>query len=230
MLEFHNRLKEWVVVNNDYNEQNRLQWMEVQEKLFLSALPKRVIWEKIEDIVKVLNILGSIPELNHMFYPEGGGMDLQKASISSVEPGCIELHTGIAEIIKPRRLLFESFGDDAEWNYFRLELRQLASSEPYKDRKNDFEFEEVVELNPGVYVNRWHWDENEYDGEPLPPSARLVMRHTKGAFVVFSKTSSYNQDPSTYDGRHNRMTTSKFRTYIEKSIQHIKRQKKQSVN
>jgi hypothetical protein len=206
MSEFHAKLKEWLRVNADYEKQNRLQWREAQEKLFPAAIPKRVIWESIGDIVTILNLLGSIPQLNHMFYPDGGGMDLKKAELSTMEEGCIEMYTGFTEIVKPKRLLFESFGDDTEWNYFRLECRRLTPSKPYAGRSREYEAEEVVELEPGVYIDRRHWDKNEYKGEPLPSSARLVVRHTKGSFVVFQKTSIYNRNPDTYDGRHNKVS------------------------
>ena len=48
----------------------------------------------MEDIINVLNIIGSIPNLNHMFYPGGGGMDLLKVELAT-EPDCIALYTGL---------------------------------------------------------------------------------------------------------------------------------------
>ena len=50
-----------------------------------------------------------------------------------------------------------------------------------------------------------------------------------GDFVIFSKMSFYNHASSTYDGRHNQMTTDEFREYIAqkvKSAQEILQDKK----
>jgi hypothetical protein len=37
-------------------------------------------------------------------------------------------------------------------------------------------------------------------------------------------TTTYNLTPSTYDGRHNKMTTDQFRDYIQKSVESLKEQ------
>lgn len=81
--------------------------------------------------------------------------------------------------------------------------------------------EEVLEVNPGVYEDRGYWESNNlgYDEEgkeiPLPRDARIVTRKFNGgAFVIFPKFSAYNQVSSTYDGRHNTMSSESFHKYI----------------
>src|SRR5665648_91318 len=52
----------------------------------------------------------------------------------------------------------------------------------------------------------------------LPKNARVVSRYFTGSFVIFAKSSPYNKNHVTYDARHDRMNSKKFRQYIEKCI------------
>ena len=230
IIDFINSLEEWIYLNDDFYERNLEQWFEIQNKLFPTAFPKRVVWEKIDDIIKILKIICSYNSLNHMFYPDGGGMDLEDARISN-EDGCIELDFGIIDIIKPKRLIFESFDYDPEWNYFRLELNELKPSiphniedgeEPYEKR---YDHEGVSEIYPAVY-DKYEIVEyrSEYKelGYEIPDSARQVSRWFRGSFVIFNKSSVYNQTSSTYDGRHNKMSTEDFREYIQRNVDRFK--------
>lgn len=221
----------------DFIERNKKDWIEIQEKIFHTGLPERKEWNNRNEIVNVLKIIGSIRNSNHMFFPRGGGLDVEGADIS-VEDNCIEINTGgLIEILKPSRLIFHSFNADPQWNYFRIETLNLEPSGIYEDKdysdeenesspeenlSNFYSDEELCELSPGVYISSIYWDEGEYDGEKLPTSARVVTRHFKGSFVIFQKTSIYNRNSSTYDGRHNKMTDEEFRNYIQYTINHIK--------
>lgn len=199
----------------DYKEKNKQDWKNVIIDLFPSGIPEKCEWTKLEDIISILNAVGSIKNLNHMFYPTGGGLDLTGATKSN-ENGCIELHTGgLFDVIKPKSLIFEKMSEDNEWSYFRIETNQLEPSGVYKE--TDGNYEEVTELEPNNYVNRNVWDANEYQGKPLPKGARVVSRYFKGSFVIFRKTSIYNSISSTYDGRHSKMSTDEFKEYIHKA-------------
>ena len=82
-----------------------------------------------------------------------------------------------------------------------------------------FGSEEVVLVAPGIYANRVAWDENEYEGEHLPESARLVDRFFVGKpFVIFAKESTYNQtsEPDAYDAQHAEISATQFKEYIKK--------------
>jgi len=217
MRAFIERLDLWKELNNDWKKRNPIEWQELQKQLFPTAMPQRVIWENLNDIVYILNLIGSIRALNHMFYPTGGGMDLEGAKLG-LEPNTIELIIDVnyADIVKPKRLIFESFNADTKWNYFRIETGEL---EPTKIRSVYKDSEELIEIEPLHYIDRSYWDEGYYDGERIPSSARLVTRFMKGDFVIFSKISFYNHAPSTYDGRHNQMTTDEFREYIAEKVE-----------
>ncbi len=86
-----------------------------------------------------------------MFYPGGGGMDLMGARIGR-EPKTIELLVDENEkyvgLVKPRKLVFESFGFDMEWNYFRLENDELVPSGVYE--RTLYNHEELLEIEPLV--------------------------------------------------------------------------------
>lgn len=226
ITEFINWLEDWRVLNDDFHERNLEQWFEIQTKLFPTAFPKRVIWEKIEDIIKVLKTVSSYDSLNHMFFPGGGGLDLEDVRIST-EDNCIELDFQIVDIVKPKRLLFESFDFDPEWNYFRLELNELKPAivyetaegeDPYEKR---YDHEGVSEIAPGEYANYDLVENRDYYNEigyEIPDTARHVTRWFRGAFVIFNKRSVYNLTSSTYDGRHNVMSTDEFRDYIQRNV------------
>lgn len=235
--EFIHSLEEWKLLNGNFQERNLAQWFEIQTKLFPTSFPKRVIWEDNEDIIKILKVIGSYDDMNHMFYPNGGGLDLEDARLSQ-EQGCIELDFGgLIDIVKPKRLIFESFGFDPEWNYFRLELDNLEPSDVYKkDGKDDAWYKEqmhesVSELYPAQYDN-YELVEHKYDyremGYDIPDSARQVSRWFEGSFVIFNKSSTYNHTSSTYDGRHNSMSTDEFRKYIQDWINKTGAYKKNS--
>jgi hypothetical protein len=187
------------------------EWESIIREVFTNGIPKFAEWDKNDEIIKVLKKIGSFKNSNHLFYPDGGGMDLDGAS-KSHERNCIEINTGFNEILSPRNLTFHSF-DNLEWSYFRLELNSLPQTKVYS---YDVEFgEELCELEPLHYVKREHWDENEYNEEPLPNGSRLVERRLKGSLVIVGKMSAYNAYSNTYDGRHNKYSDSEFREYIE---------------
>ena len=196
-----------------FDERNKQEWIKVLDELFPSGTPKNHTWTDLDEIVFVLNKISSVDNLNHMFYPSGGGMDIENARISN-ENDCIEIYNGIADLLKPKSLIFESF-DDKLWSYFRIETEELKPSDVYEELSSSFE--ELTEIDE-KYFSRIYWDEGQYKGEKLPASARLLTRHLKGSFVIFAKSSYYNKNSRTYDARHNNMTSSEFREYIESVI------------
>jgi serine/threonine-protein kinase len=219
MASFASRLREWIRISDRFHEHNRLQWVETQRGIFPATVPARAIWENLDDIVVMLNILGETSNLNHAFFPDGGGLDFMHASLSNLEPGCIELlMDNIVFLVKPAKLMFESFSDDPQWNYFRLETGDLKPSGVYSDVPYDLLHEELTEVGGEFYADRSCWDEGSYEGNPLPDGSRVIIRYLGGAFVIFQKTSIYNKIPNTYDGRHNKMDADQFRAYIASAV------------
>ncbi|MBU4524054.1 MAG: protein kinase [Desulfomicrobium sp.] len=212
------RLEEWLGVARDFHTRNLAEWTELTQKLFPLGAPTRSTWLQIDSICSVLAEISKVKALNHMFYPTGGGNTIIGVSRAG-EEGMIALHIDekIAEILKPAKLTYESFGEDTSWSYFRLEAAPVEPSgvENAVDYKGISEG--LTEIVSGVYAPYFCWSNNEFDGEPLPDSARPICRFLKGSFVFFSTRSVYNRDSGTYDARHDKMTEEEFRSYIERN-------------
>ena len=227
-------LQDWKLLAENFHERNLEQWFEIQAKLFPTSIPTRVIWEDINDIIKVLKIVTTYDNLNHLFFPDSGGMDLEDVRLSH-EENCIELDFQLIDIVKPKRLLFESFGYDHEWNYFRLEADELEPSGAYDDEVDEDssntkrDREDVTEVYPGQYEtydfleSSMYREQEDYEYE-RPKEMRHVTRWFRGSFVIFCKRSTYNRSRSTYDGRHNKMTSDEFREYIQGNINYLKQE------
>ncbi|RAR57128.1 serine/threonine-protein kinase [Paraburkholderia unamae] len=214
------RLQEWLAICRDFHTRNLTEWTELTRKLFPLGAPNRSTWEDVDAICLVLAEIAKIPALNHMFYPTGGGNTITAVS-TAAEDGMIALHIGekMVEILRPAKLTFESFGNDMNWSYFRLEAAQVAPSGVKGAISRERTYEALTEISPGHYVPYECWDHNEYNGEPLPDSARPASRYLSGAFVFFSTRSTYNGDGRTYDARHNKMSEAEFRAYIARHAQ-----------
>jgi len=194
---------------------NAFEWLELQRRLFPVAIPNRATWEELGAITDVLNKVGK-PNLNHMLFPFGGGMDLIGAEASDREPGCIELLTdGSVYLVKPVRLIFDSFRTEPQWSYFWLETRQLGSSGIYPDLAPNSYKEELIDVGD-EYVPWSCWEADSFEGEPLPEDARKMARCLRpGNFLIVQKTCPYNRDGKTYDARHNKMSVDEFRIYLD---------------
>jgi hypothetical protein len=190
----------------------------VQKQLFPSGTPTRAIWEQTGAIVSILAQLSATDDLNHMFFPYGGGMNLLNAK-HSYEAECIEMDVGWTLVVKPKRLVFESFDFEEEWNYFRLETSGLTPTGYYEKVGNR---EPLTEVAPATYSDIRCWEFNDYNGKDLPQGARQVIRSLEGgSFVIFQNLSRYNEIGDTYDARHNKMSTDEFRTYIGKAVRGV---------
>lgn len=213
--EFRDTLIKWKELNRDFERRSKSEWLDIQKKLFPSAMPRRVIWENIHDIVMVLNILGEHRRVNHTLFPSRGGLDLEGAKLSC-ETGCIELHfDGGIYIVKPKLLIFESFYGHSDWTYFRLETGGLKLIGKYKHSMPD---EGLTEIEPCLYTNYECYAFDDFNGERLPASARQIVRVSQGSFLICLTTGIYNRIPATYDGRHNKVSVDEFRSYIERMI------------
>lgn len=217
---FITTLEEWRDINDDFDTRNGHEWREVAEKIFPLGAPTRAQWNDRRQICAVLNAAASNSNLNHMFYPTGGGMTLLEADLAP-EADMIQLKVSerMYEICGPERLLFESYPGQPEWNYFRLELRPIYPALEGQAVGYLKTSEELTEVFPGVYAPLEDWFQNEHAGEKLSDAARRVNRLSGGSFVIFSTSSVYNRVSDTYDGRHNTMSSDEFRAYIHRNAE-----------
>ncbi len=199
----------------EFEIQNAQEWIKIQAALFNNNMPEYREWVDKSEIIKVLNLIGKIKDSNHVLFPTSGGLDLEGAK-NSYEKGCIELDFKYTYIVKPSRLLFQAFKDKPEWNYFWLETEELTPSGIYEYDNEPFETEEVLELSQGYYISMAHEETKEYNGEELPKTARIVIRASKGAYLIVQKSGPYNDNPLTYDGFHNTMDYKEFYQFITK--------------
>lgn len=197
-------------------------------------------------IIEILNAVGTDEAANHTFFPSSGGQDLVGAKASH-EEGLIELtfEGRSTYIVNPESLTFHQAGENPEWWYFRLNTKPFKATGIYKETKPvehvfqsetdkqvawsmSYYGEEVLELRDGEYVDRAFWDMNqlgydEYgDPIPLPDGARIVDRGIKGgAYVIFPKYSLYGRASSTYDARHNKVSDDEFRSAINRIVSEL---------
>jgi serine/threonine-protein kinase len=207
-----------------FPDQNVLDWRDAIQRIFKGNRPKSNSWIKPDEIVEVLSHVVQ-ENLNHCYFPTGGGMDLEDVR-PSAEEGCIELiWTGrMAAIIRPRILQFEYFPGFPSLSYFRIEadlLKPVGGIEP------DAMYERLTEISPGEYREAWVWDSgclgcDESGAEiPLPDDARKISRYFRGSFAVFAKGSLYNRlsDPcDAYDANHHKLGAKDFREFISTLI------------
>lgn len=213
--EMKNKFEEWIQINASWSKENLIQWQEIQEQLFPTIIPTHAEWKNVEDIVNVLRLLGKYDSLNHMFFPDSGGLDLTNATIS-YESDCIELICGeLIYIVKPKKLSFEFINDEAEWNYFLLETENLK---PIVQQEQDEYSEEIYETSPAQYISLEEFENMpKTDIDRIKP--RQICRYLKGSFVFFHKDSIYNKEVSKYGGEHDRMTSGDFHDAIVKYAQ-----------
>ncbi|PKL82810.1 MAG: serine/threonine protein kinase [Ignavibacteriae bacterium HGW-Ignavibacteriae-3] len=212
---------------NQFITENKKQWKSFLQKLFSDNIPETQVWTDKNDIIYILQRIGSMHNMNHLFLPHFGGLDLTGCQLSH-EEGCIELVFGErVYVVKPATLTFNSFGsDEYGWAYFRLETNTLKPTGVYDSLFSVKE--ELTEISPLEYVNRSVWDDRYYgydengDSKPFPNYVRLVTRLLSGSVVIFAKSSLYNANPDTYDARHNKMSAVEFHEHIEAAIESMK--------
>lgn len=167
---------------------------------------------------------------NHTLLPTGGGNDFGSVGLSR-EPGCLEFSLGVelVYLVKPQKLTLERIPEAPGESFLLLELAELRPSGVYELNELTHPTlrrrEELLEVEPGAYVERSVWDQGnlgfDHDGSeiPLPDSARLVVRWFNGQMLFVAKGSMWNSDNATYDGRHDRMTPADIRGIIVRSLQ-----------
>ena len=215
------------------------EWGKCLRRVFAGAVPRKCSWDTPDAIVVALAGIAH-PDLNHVFLPASGGMDLTGSKLSGSEDQCIELELGHTHILRPSKLVFERPTDQLEWAYFWLEAHPLPPTdvgaqedtddpESMSARRRSETLEELTEVHPGRYGPRTYLEQGFYDvdGEEqrLPRTARLVTRYLKGSFVIFAKSSGYNTGSGPYDAQHVRMGATAFRQHIAgRILDSIKRQ------
>lgn len=221
--------------HKQFRQKHLPKWEKLMKELFPYGIPEVCTWTSLSEIVEVLNFVGERSvnerELNHMFFPSSGGLDLTGATFS-VENQCIELHSdGLFYIAKPKSLSFYSVNHNPDWMYFRLDTYDLKPSGVYEEISEEAIREDVTEVAPGVYEHIGIWEYGYYqypdvdEDVRLREDARVVTRFLKGSFVIFCKASLYNIIRGKYDAykaRHNQMSADQFYRHIKDMANELK--------
>ena len=222
MQEFKETLVQWYEITENNSAKEESSWGFLQKLLFGYAVPEVACWSDLDDIINILNIIGSSPTSNHMMLPGGGGYDFVCAE-KATESGCMLIHDDISfevpSVVKPARLYCVSYPNDWRWNFFYLQLERLSPIEAETQAKHEY----LVEDTPGHYVTGENAQYGVYDydpGEPYPEGYRIVNRYYEGSFLFVMKFGPYNSVHSTYDGRHSRMEFIQFHSHVNK-LRHI---------
>lgn len=170
---------------DDGNRDLRLEWATLVNGLFNGSVPTNAEWTAPADIVNVLNAISSA--VNHMFYPDGGGMDIRGARLNG--KGELEWATddhgldSFVHVAVPVKITFWNPGPTDHEANFMLEVGALLQEGDYVG--HDGYAEELAEFSDGTFAPRSAWD----DGQ----GTRLVIRYVRpGRFAIFGKGSLYN--------------------------------------
>lgn len=176
----------------DRQKQLRDEWQSVLSKLFNQGIPETAEWHRPSDIVDVLNAISS--KTNHMFYPNGGGMDVLEAQLDNQDnlewAPSEEGLKRMAYVANPLKLSFWNPGPYGHEAHFKLEVGTLA---PVQSSSSGT-VEELTEIYPGQYESLAAWESGvTSSGADLDEAARRVTRFlTPSSFVIFGKGSVYN--------------------------------------
>lgn len=213
----------------NFGDQNVLDWRASVAGIFNAKKPTSKSWTDLDEIISAIRRVAE-PNLNHCFFPGGGGMDLVEVA-KSHEMDCLELRWSqrSASVLKPKELRLEVFPGFPSLSYFRLQSDYLKPWSKDIDPAIQIS-EELAELSPLDYRDRWVFDEGYYDHDdcgnevPIPQDTRIITRYFGGSFVFFAKGSIYNRREGKFDGynaQHNKMSADKFRRFIADLIREV---------
>lgn len=218
--EFKTELLRWEKEEDNKFLAEETEWNFLENKIFPNGIvPESSKWTDLEDIIKIFNLFTFVDATSHIFFPDGGGLNLQKV-IKSPENNCMYL---IVEgnsylVLSPKCLYYEKFSDK-KWNYFLLELNELQPVFPEKLYREQY-CEELCEDIAAHYVcaDDFNYGVYSYEfGTPLPKGAKKIQRYFKGRFLVVFGNGYYNAISGTYDARHSDAPIPEdFHKYISK--------------
>lgn len=197
-------MREYTESEKTFRKENLQLWNEKLLEVFNGKIPIHYEWDNIFQIKNIINEI-SVKNLNHMLYPDGGGLDIVGCDISSRKGNLLEIMTEVPNVCMPRQLVFDSINMEPEWSYFRLELNNMNPSGCYS---SDIRFfEEVYESMDGRF--------EPYNDFIPDGNFRHIARLLKGTLLIVPKSCYYNNLSFTYDGIHNKYNHVSFRTIME---------------
>jgi hypothetical protein len=200
-------------VEKNFLEQCKIEWKELEFTLFNEYTPNEVCWENDNDICVILNLIGKRRQLNHLFFPSGGGLDVEGQS-KPINNGFIEVKLGSTFYqFKPIYLKFYSVNNNPEYNFFGIECENVQPKFPKYARSYIEDLIEIEKAGEITYVSDLS-DESEENIETN--NARKICRVLGGKLLITSKKSVWNMIPDSYSGLHNNYEFDSFRDMLLK--------------
>lgn len=187
--EFTQQLEFWLSSNENFQIRNPYEWETALLVIFPNGIPTYCEWNNPEHILSVLKVLTNYDNLNHFFYPKGGGDDMKTVEYNLLSRSFI---LNGDDVLTVERLIFQSLGE-AEWSYFRLVVEK---TEPNTDNVYEAQEEYIADDN-FQYVSPLAGDNDE--SEEIAEGIE-VRRFLEGSFLIIQKTSEINQMVGTYRG------------------------------
>lgn len=184
-------LNDWIEITREEDSRRKEAWRHLKKRIFPYTQPEVAEWTDVDEIINVFELVVNKECWNHSFFPSGGGLELSEVK-KSCENGCLEFEfQGFIHIIKPKKLSFYSSGgvEHGEQDYFILEADSLDFISPDQTGLS----ETLTRISPSEYTNPQcaYW--NDFNGEELPETARVIERWREGKFAIFMGASLYNR-------------------------------------
>lgn len=219
LSEFKQILEKWLKVIDDYHLQSISKWNFINDFLFKDTSPKTTIWNRLDDIIHILNFLGRFSNSFNCAGP-AGWIDFDYVCKAN-EKGCLyfrQHHNSESyTIIKPKQLVFEYLENNSSWNYFLLESEKTD----FIHHNSEYKVEELVEDYPAhyVYVQYPIYGVYDYDkGNQFPEGYIIVQRYFDGNFLFYLKQHTRDRIFDDRMLKANQNPYYRFRECVEKRI------------
>ena len=95
-------------VQKKFRIENLELWEGILLDVFEGTIPEHAEWSVRNEIVEVINKIG-IKNLNHMLYPDNGGLDVVGCNVSDLGSDMIEILTAgnTPNLCNPLKLIFD---------------------------------------------------------------------------------------------------------------------------
>ncbi len=199
--------------NVEFTKKNPVIWLQLLTNLFhqQNSIPERAEWDKIQEIHDTLKYIASYRATTNYNLPKIGSVTVDNV-VYSREENCLELHSeSNIFIVRPEKLMFQSFKGHPEWNYFLLQTSPMIPVTPKEFMRDDIE--DVYEFGGGGYIS--HFD-NDFDKSCQ--DFRPVVRGAARTFCITPKsTPFYTVGPGDF-GKYNELNEAAYKQLIESLI------------
>lgn len=204
-------LRDGLSMQNDFRRANSMQWEAAEGSAIRRLGLVRAVWTGASEIANVLAGLSRRHGLNHCFFPDGGGQDIER--VAPCEGGTmLTLHHGFGvAVVKPVRLILERFPSRPDFGYAVLETADVGILGDDAKSKGEFT-ESLRRVNEFDYIPL-RFDDDDSDANSVGVVCERYFRG--GVFFIAPKSGVFN-DIDDYTGTAAKMGTDELRQAFEK--------------